>query len=219
MTTQQQTGAGTAAELAARLDRPGHRTMVGIAGPPGSGKSTLAAEIAGILNTAEPGRAVVVPFDGFHLANSVLRERGRAGHKGALDTFDLAGFRALVERLRHNRDEVVYAPAYLREIEEAVAAAIPVPRAARVIVVEGNYLLLTHPDLDAARAALDECWYLDVDGDLRTHRLVERHITAGKTPAQAWAWATGSDEANAAQIRASRPGADLVVRLRHPGNL
>jgi pantothenate kinase len=202
----------TVAGLAARLDRPADRTIVGIAGPPGSGKSTLAAQIVDTLNAAAPGRAVVVPFDGFHLANTVLRAHGRAGRKGAPDTFDLAGFRTLVERLRHNRDEVVYAPAYLREIEEAVAAAIPVPHPTRVILVEGNYLLLDHPDLDAARTALDECWYLDVDGDRRTHRLVERHIAAGKTPAQAWSWATGSDETNAGLIRATREHADLVIR-------
>jgi pantothenate kinase len=206
-------GRKRAVALAALLSLGTRRTIIGIAGPPGAGKSTLAQEIVTALNAEGSETAVVVPFDGFHLSNTVLRAYRRADRKGALDTFDLAGFRALVQRLRDNRDDVVYAPGYARDIEEAVAAAIPVPSRVRVVVVEGNYLLLPQTDLIAARAALEACWYLDVDGGLRLRRLADRHVATGKTPPEAWTWATGSDETNAALIRGTRQYADVIIRL------
>ena len=61
--------------------------MLGLVGPPGAGKSTLASA----LQAAWPGTSQVVPMDGFHLANVELQRLGRAGRKGAPDTFDVAG--------------------------------------------------------------------------------------------------------------------------------
>src|SRR5947207_15332686 len=99
----------------ARALAAGGRRLLGLAGAPGSGKSTLAAALAAAL--AE--RAIVVPMDGFHLANAELARLGRAGRKGAPDTFDAAGYVALLRRLRSQpAHEPVYAPAFRREIEE-----------------------------------------------------------------------------------------------------
>src|SRR5438094_8649137 len=102
----------------------GRRKLLGLTGPPGGGKSTLAQALLEAL----PGRAIVVPMDGFHLANAELARLGRADRKGAPDTFDSAGYVALLARLRlRAAGEVVYAPEYRREIEEGVAGAIAVP--------------------------------------------------------------------------------------------
>jgi pantothenate kinase len=88
---------------------PGQRYMLGLAGSPGAGKSTVAQRLLDAL----PGRAVVVPMDGYHLANTELARLGRAGRKGAPDTFDSAGYVAMLARLRQRApDEVVYAPEY-----------------------------------------------------------------------------------------------------------
>jgi pantothenate kinase len=168
--------------------------------------------VAAQLVTALGADAVVVPFDGFHLAGALLDEDART-RRGAIDTFDLAGFHRLVQRLRWADEPVVYAPAYAREIEDPVAAAIAVPRSARIVVVEGNYLLSDHPELTAARALFDQIWFLDVDARARRSRLVERHVHFGKSPAAAAEWAEGSDEVNAAAIRATQVRADLVVRI------
>src|SRR5690242_10294052 len=130
--------------MAPLLDSDRRRLVVGIAGPPAAGKSTLSTSLAGAL-CAEfgAGAAVAVPMDGFHLANAELARLGLAERKGAPETFDAAGFVHLLGRLRTPRpDEVVYAPEFNRALNESIGSAIPVPAQVRVVVIEGNYLLL-----------------------------------------------------------------------------
>jgi pantothenate kinase len=140
-----------------QLAADGQRRILGLAGAPGAGKSTLARAILEAL----PGRAVVVPMDGFHLANVELKRLGRASRKGAEDTFDSAGYVALLGRLRAQRsDQIIYAPTFRREIEEPVAGAIPVMPDVPLVITEGNYLLLRHGHWKAVRPLLDEAWYV-----------------------------------------------------------
>ncbi len=188
---------------------PGQRYMLGLAGAPGAGKSTVAQRLLDAL----PGRAVVVPMDGYHLANGELARLGRAGRKGAPDTFDSAGYVALLARLRRRAaGEVVYAPEYRREIEEAVAGAIAVPPEIELVITEGNYLLLDLGHWAGVRAQLDAVWYVDIAGDLRRERLAARHMRYGRTAEQARAWVLQTDEPNAVLVEASRVRADLVLR-------
>lgn len=194
---------------AAALVRPGERRLLGLAGAPGAGKSTVAARLVEALAPD----AVLVPMDGFHLAGAELRRLGRADRKGAPDTFDVAGYVHLLRRLRERTDPVVYAPAFHREIEEAVAGVLPVPAAVPLVVTEGNYLLLEDGDWAGVRPLLDEVWFLDVDPALRLDRLVARHVAFGKPPQAARAWSAGPDQANADVVAATAARADLVVRV------
>lgn len=187
---------------------PGQRYMLGLAGAPGAGKSTVAQRLLDAL----PGRAVVVPMDGYHLANSELARLGRAGRKGAPDTFDSAGYVALLARLRLRADEVVYAPEFRREIEEGIAGAIAVPPEVELIITEGNYLLFEEGHWAGVRAQLDAVWFVDIDDDLRRERLIARHMRYGRTADQARAWVQTTDEPNAVLVNASRVRADLLVR-------
>jgi pantothenate kinase len=184
------------------------RRILGIAGPPGAGKSSLATALASALHDL----AVCVPMDGFHLAQAELRRLDRADRKGAPDTFDGAGYVALLRRLRETRTETVYAPAFERAIEEPVAGAIAVTADVSLVVTEGNYLLLEDAPWAGVRPLLDEAWYVDVHPGVRVPRLIERHVRFGRTPEAARAWVLRSDEANAARIVATRHRADLVVR-------
>ncbi|NTV39855.1 MAG: nucleoside/nucleotide kinase family protein [Demequinaceae bacterium] len=184
------------------------RRLLGIAGAPGSGKSTLAASLAAALG---PELAVVVPMDGFHLAHAELERLGRVGRKGAPDTFDAAGFVALLARLRDAAEPVTYAPQFRREIEEPIAGAIPVPREVPLVIVEGNYLLVDHGAWSGVRALLDQCWFVEVDEAVRMERLVARHRAFGRAEEEARAFAAGSDQANAVVIAATRGRADAVV--------
>ncbi|KMO94682.1 nucleoside/nucleotide kinase family protein [Streptomyces roseus] len=198
-------------ELEARaraLAASGGRRILGITGPPGAGKSTLAARLAQALG---PERAAVVPMDGFHLAQAELERLGRADRKGAPDTFDAAGYAALLARLRAPAPGTVYAPAFDRSLEEPVAGSIPVGPVVRLVITEGNYLLHDTGEWAALRALLDEVWFLAPDDALRVRRLVERHVRHGKAPARAEEWVARSDEANARLIAADRDRADLVV--------
>lgn len=193
----------------------GGRRVLGLVGPPGSGKSTLAAALLDAWEARHPGTAQVVPMDGYHLANVELRRLGRAGRKGAPDTFDAAGYAALLRRLREQPPEstdIVYAPDFRREIEEPVAGAIPVFPQTRLIITEGNYLLVDQGPWAAVRALLDEAWYVDVDNTLRNERLVRRHVQFGRTPEAAEAWVAGTDEPNARLIESTRGRADVVFQ-------
>lgn len=184
------------------------RAVLGITGPPGAGKSTLAAAVVSAL----PDRSVLVPMDGFHLSDAELARLGRHDRKGAPDTFDAAGYAALLRRIAAREDEVVYAPAFDRSRELAEAGALPVLREVPLVVTEGNYLLMDGP-FAQVRELLTECWYVDLDPDVRRSRLVGRHVRHGRSPEAAEAWVSTTDEPNARLIEATRERADLVVRL------
>lgn len=195
---------------ARRLALPGGRRVLGLAGAPGAGKSTLAARLVARLD----GLAVLVPMDGFHLAQTELRRLGREERKGAPDTFDADGYANLLARLRAPEPGVVvYAPAFDRALEEPVAGAIAVPADVPLVVTEGNYLLHDEGAWASVRGLLDEVWFLELDDRRRVPRLVERHVRFGKERDRAEEWVRRSDEANARLVARGRDRADLVVQM------
>ncbi|MFI1016309.1 nucleoside/nucleotide kinase family protein [Streptomyces sp. NPDC020965] len=200
------------AELTARaleLAAPGRR-LLGITGAPGAGKSTLAERLVDALD----GRAVLVPMDGFHLARTELDRLGRAHRKGAPDTFDAAGYAALLARLRAPAPGVtVYAPAFDRALEEAIAGSVPVPPDIPLVITEGNYLLHDEGPWAAVRPLLDEVWFLELDAGVRTRRLVDRHVRYGKGRERAERWVRESDDVNARLVARGRDRADRVVPM------
>ncbi|WP_431943935.1 nucleoside/nucleotide kinase family protein [Micromonospora marina] len=202
-------------ELIARaraLAGDGPRQLLGIAGAPGAGKSTLAERIVAALGPS----ARLVPMDGFHLAGSALARLGLAGRKGAPDTFDVNGFVSMLRRLRRLEPTSVWAPEFRRDLEEPVAGSIEVPPEVRLVVTEGNYLLLRDDPWEEVRTLVHQVWFLDLDAELRLRRLTARHEAYGKSPEQARAWALGSDEENARLVAGTAGHADLVVRLADP---
>jgi pantothenate kinase len=188
--------------------RPG-RAVLGITGPPAAGKSTLAARLRDELGPA----AACVPLDGFHLAHELLTEIGLADRKGAPETFDAAGYVALLRRLRDPGEGVVYAPRFDRGIEDSIANAVPVPPDVPLVITEGNYLLLRSGPWAQVAGLLDEVWYIDLAEETRLGRLIGRHMEFGRDAAEAAERATGSDQRNAVLIEASREHASLVVSL------
>ncbi len=194
--------AARARSLAAR----GGRRLLGITGAPGAGKSTLAAEVVAALD----GDAVLLPMDGFHLAQVRLEELGRTATKGAIDTFDGGGFVHLLRRVRAADEEVVHAPTFRRDLEEPIAGAIAVHRGTPLVVVEGNYLLAEQPPWDEVAGLLDETWFVD-PGPLRREWLVSRHMAFGRDRAAAEERSDGSDQVNALLVEGTRHRADVLV--------
>jgi pantothenate kinase len=198
-----------AIERARTLASRGRRTLLGITGPPGGGKSTLAQAIADEL----ADDAVLVGMDGFHIAQAELERLGRRDRMGALDTFDGAGYVALLRRLRAATEDVVYAPEFRREIEEPINAAVAVPRDVPLVITEGNYLLVDEDPWSAVRELLDEAWYVVQDEDRRLRLLIARHIEFGKEEEYAREWVMRSDQRNAELIATTQARADALVRI------
>jgi len=192
------------------LNRSTNRYLIGIVGKPGAGKSTLSAYLLEQLHSSE---VTVVPMDGYHLSNAVLQALGRADRKGAPDTFDVAGFASLLQRIRNEKSVDIYYPVFDRSIEESIAAQGVVTKETKVVIVEGNYLLHDSGGWEEIAELLDELWFIDVDDEKRLERLIARHIAYGKSPADAQSWSLGSDEVNARTIATGRSRAHAVIAL------
>ena len=209
--------------MAAR-PRARRRAFAFLVGPPGVGKSTLCAAVAQGARRRQPAplEVAALGIDGFHHPNAYLSThhlRTDTGSvplsaiKGAPETFDAWGYAALLTRLREPADATVYAPGFERDLEQPIAAAVGVPPEVRLVVTEGNYLLLPGRPWSRAREALAETWLVEADDETRVRRLVARHVQFGRSPEAAAAWVARSDEANARLIREQSVPADLVVEL------
>ncbi|MFC6490790.1 nucleoside triphosphate hydrolase [Nitratireductor sp. GCM10026969] len=185
------------------------RFIVAIAGPPGSGKSTLAASAAETLR--RHGESVaIVPMDGFHYDDAVLRDRGLADRKGAPETFDFAGFRTLLQRIRMCEAGVAI-PVFDRTMELSRAAAAVVEAQTRLILVEGNYLLLDEEPWRELEALFDLTVYLDVPRAELERRLLARWHGHGREAAAARHWVETNDLPNADRVMRTRREADIVL--------
>jgi pantothenate kinase len=196
---------GLAAEIRRRATGSG-RFLTALAGPSGAGKSTLAAEIVAALGQG----AKVVPMDGFHYDDAVLLARGARDRKGAPDTFDVQGFLHLLRRLR-SEDEVAI-PLFDRNLEISRAGADIITATDRLLVIEGNYLLLNEPSWDAAAALFDLTVWIEVPEAELDRRLMARWVHYGKTPEAARAWIDGNDMPNIRRVTDGSRAADVVVR-------
>jgi pantothenate kinase len=183
------------------------RFIVAIAGPPGSGKSTLAERLHEIL---PEDKAAVVPMDGFHFDDVVLNKRGLRPRKGAPETFDYAGFAALLKRIRAGEPEVAV-PVFDRSMELSRAGADIVGSDVKFVLVEGNYLLLDEEPWSALSGLFDFSIFVDVPRGELERRLMERWRGHGKSDEDARAWIASNDLPNIERVLARRRSADLVI--------
>jgi pantothenate kinase len=197
-------------EILARAART-PRLIVAIAGPPGSGKSTASASLCAAINAHEPDAAVVVPMDGFHLDNVILDAMNLRKRKGSPPTFDCAGFEGLLKRLRDINEDVVI-PLFDRKLDLARAGAGIVRAGQRILLVEGNYLLLNQPPWDRLAPHFDVTVFLEVDRLELENRLVQRWLAHGHNVGSAQARALSNDMPNAELVLEESRAADFTVR-------
>jgi pantothenate kinase len=210
--TQQMVTTDLLARDAIALVGESSRAILGIAGNPGAGKSTLVDVLVARIRAIKGDEWVAhIPMDGFHLADAQLDRIGARGRKGAPDTFDAAGYAHLLERVKAEVDHPVYVPGFDRTLEQPLAAALVVLPSARLVVTEGNYLLLDDPDWTRARQAMDAVWFVASAEAMRVERLVARHIQFGKTPKEARAWVATTDQRNAELVAGTVAKADRVI--------
>ncbi|MEI6571939.1 MAG: nucleoside triphosphate hydrolase [Alphaproteobacteria bacterium] len=191
-------------------DKP--RALIALAGPPGAGKSTLADALVNRLNASLPDApAVAVPMDGFHYDNLILDARGLRARKGTPETFDASGFLALLHRLRIATDDVAI-PVFDRASDLSRASARMIEPRHRLLVVEGNYLLLDRPIWRDLRPLFDLKIMLRPSLEVIEARLVQRWLDHGHPRDEAIAKARGNDLANAELILSESGSADLTLQ-------
>jgi pantothenate kinase len=189
------------------------RTIVGLCGTPGGGKSTLSELLAHRAKAAGVA-AVVVPMDGFHLANAELARLGRADRKGAPDTFDVDGFVNLLKRIRTEPASTIWAPVFHRTIEESYAAELAIEPEHHLIIVEGIHLLQSDHGWDQVLPLLDVAWFLEcADSKAQKDRLVQRSIENGRTPERARHWVENVDAPNIERVTATKHRAHTIFQL------
>lgn len=134
-----------------------HPFLIGIGGPPGSGKSVIALTISALLKDRNLS-ATILPLDGFHLKNEVLKER-KITHgsrkvtlyeiKGAKETYDVQSFLLHLERLK--TEDEFYWPIYSRKLHQPIKRGIKISDRRKIFIVEGNYLFLNTPPWNRAK--------------------------------------------------------------------
>ncbi|WP_298679586.1 phosphoribulokinase [uncultured Lentibacter sp.] len=185
------------------------RCLVAIAGPPASGKTTLASALAARLGPV----ASVLPMDGFHLDNTELRARGLLERKGAPETFDAQGFAELLARVR-TEPELQF-PTFDRQADCTRPDAGQLSAHTRIVLVEGNYLLLRSPPWDSLETLFDMTVALEVARDTLERRLLARWLQHGLSPQDARARVLNNDMKNADFVTQNARPAEIVLPPKH----
>ena len=193
--------------VAARIEGlPEGRRIVALAGPPGAGKSTTSRELVARLPSA-----AVLAMDGYHYDDRVLRARGLLPRKGSPATFDVGGLAHMMDRLRANDDEEVAVPVFDRDIEVSRGSAFVISRDVRIILVEGNWLLLERAPWDALRDRFDLTVWIDVPIEELERRLRRRWTRYGLKGEAMAAKMDGNDLPNARDAMENSVPADVTL--------
>jgi pantothenate kinase len=181
------------------------RLLVAVAGPPGAGKSTLAEALTDQIGP----EAQVIPMDGFHRDNDWLIAHTLLARKGAPETFDAAAFLHLIKRF--SKGESPRFPLFDRAGDCTVPEAGGLSEATRILVIEGNYLLLDRPIWRDLAAFWDMTVFIDVPKPELERRLIARWLDHGLDPDAARVRAQSNDLINADTVIAQSTTADWTI--------
>jgi pantothenate kinase len=195
------------------------RSMVAVAGPPGSGKTAFATILVAVLNAeAEAEVAALVGLDGWHYPNVYLEthflHRGAdriplRSIKGAPESFDAkAAYEGLARIRRGGR---VTFPVYSRQLHEPVPAGGTVEPWHRIVVAEGNYLLLDEGPWRRFLGLFDLRVFISASSETLVANLRERHRRGGKRPETIERHMREVDLPNARRVAPSLAHAHLVI--------
>lgn len=198
--------------VASLVRRTPDRVLLGICGAPGAGKSTLAAMIVEEWNKINADEAVLVPMDGYHHSNGELEKRGLLALKGIPETFDAESFLQKLAAIRTFPEQIHLCPRFDRSIEASITDDIKVLARHKLVVTEGNYLLLNSAPWNKIKNVLDEIWFLEVDEEVLFPRLLARHLKSGKSSEAANAKVHSTDLPNARLVTDCRERASRIIK-------
>jgi pantothenate kinase len=173
--------------------------LVAIVGPPGSGKSTKAAMLEADLMGKHGIKVQILPMDGFHYDNAVLRELNLINRKGAPETFDFGGLEAVLKRLVERKEDVAV-PVFDRDADLARASARLVRRDTRVLLIEGNYLVLRNEPWVRLGKYFDLTVMIECDEQALRKRLMQRWVDLGHSEEEALRKVEMNDIPNARRV-------------------
>ena len=197
-------------EAADALLRSGERRFLAIAGAPGSGKSTLVEQIRDQLQATWPEKVAILPMDGFHYDDAILNERGRRPWKGAPDTFDVGGLHSILQRLKDPKEGPLAVPVFDRDLEISRGSARLIPPEVRLILVEGNYLLLDQEPWSSLAPCFDLTVMISVPQENLRERLRRRWVHYGLNKEQIAHKLDGNDLPNGRMVAQQSRQADMT---------
>ena len=190
----------------------GSREVVAIAGAPASGKSTTAANLIEHLNEVEPGSTALLPMDGYHFDDEMLVPRGWRPRKGAPHTFDVGGYASALRRIRANDEPFVAVPRFDRDLEIARAGAIIIEPTARLIVSEGNWLLLKDEPWPTLLPLFDHTALVTTEWETLEQRNRDRWVGYDYTEEMIREKLEGNDLPNARLVYDNSAEPDWIIR-------
>lgn len=191
---------------------PGRRYLLGVAGIPGSGKSTFAANLLLQIHEQRPDIARLVPMDGYHFSNEKLKEMDLHSRKGSPQTFDANAYVSLLQQAQIVDSHLTF-PIYDRKVHAAVLHDTPastIDKNVRIVLTEGNYLLLRHKPWETLRHVLDQSWFLHTDPQLAQQWLIHRHVQGGRSEKEAQKRYEHNDGPNTYEILSNSREPDLL---------
>ncbi|SFM01295.1 Panthothenate kinase [Pelosinus propionicus DSM 13327] len=182
------------------------RFLLAITGVPGAGKSTLADLLMKKINEVlKEESAIVVPMDGYHYHNDILIEKGLLPLKGIPQTFDSQRFVMLIKEIASGKEEKLYCPSYDRDLHNPVEGSIVIEKKHKIIIVEGNYLLVDTSPWNELADLFDESWFIETPSSTTKERLISRHMRTGRSVEEALKKISSTDA----------PNAELIIQTRH----
>lgn len=190
------------------------RFLLAITGIPGTGKSTVADLLMKNTNTVlNEERAIVIPMDGYHYHNDILVEKGLLSLKGIPETFDAQRFVTLIKEIASPKIEKIYCPSYDRSLHNPVEESIVIEDRHKIIIVEGNYLLLDTCPWDELADLFAESWFIETSLTTTKERLINRHVLTGRSFEEALSKISSTDAPNAELIMQTRHRATKVITV------
>ncbi|WBW72658.1 uridine kinase Yfh7 [Schizosaccharomyces osmophilus] len=160
------------------------RVLIGLAGGPGSGKTTLTSKLINEWNKRLGSEMVkMIPMDGFHYTLEELEKMDNPveakARRGAEWTFDARLYASLVALVKKVTDCELFAPSFDHSVGAPIPNDIHILPKHRIIVFEGNYLLLNKHPWSLAANLYDIKAFLAIDFPTARNRVIQRHLQAG----------------------------------------